>query len=77
MGRCRAWIRLAVNECALENYIGVLCQDDSLLKYVHNLCVQFLSANNVLHVRKMYDRLVSWFNLKCCLCLLDRQNWKA
>ena len=34
MGRCRAWIRLAVNECALENYIGVLCQDDSLLKYV-------------------------------------------
>lgn len=37
MGRCRAWIRLAVNECALENYIGVLCQDDSLLKYVHML----------------------------------------
>ena len=34
MGRCRAWIRLAVNECALENYIGVLCQDNTLLKYV-------------------------------------------
>ncbi|XP_065889788.1 pleckstrin homology domain-containing family M member 1-like [Dysidea avara] len=31
MGRCRAWIRLAVNECALENYINVLCQDESLL----------------------------------------------
>jgi len=34
MGRCRAWIRLAVNECALENYINVLCQDESLLRYV-------------------------------------------
>lgn len=30
-GRCRAWIRLAVNECSLESYISVLCQDDTLL----------------------------------------------
>lgn len=30
-GRCRAWIRLAVNECSLESYINVLCQDNSLL----------------------------------------------
>lgn len=30
-GRCRAWIRLAVNECSLESYISVLCQDSVLL----------------------------------------------
>ena len=30
-GRCRAWIRLAVNECSLESYISVLHQDASLL----------------------------------------------
>ena len=30
-GKCRAWIRLAVNECSLESYIGVLCSDASLL----------------------------------------------
>lgn len=31
-GRCRAWIRLAVNECSLESYINILCQDTQLLK---------------------------------------------
>ena len=30
-GKCRAWVRLAVNECSLESYIHVLCQDGSLL----------------------------------------------
>ena len=30
-GRCRAWIRLAVNECSLESYISVICQDTALL----------------------------------------------
>lgn len=30
MGKCRAWIRMAVNECSLESYIGVICQDTSL-----------------------------------------------
>lgn len=31
-GRCRAWIRLAANECSLESYINILCQDTQLLK---------------------------------------------
>ena len=30
-GKCRAWIRLAVNECSLESYIHILCQDTKLL----------------------------------------------
>ena len=30
-GKCRAWIRLAVNECSLESYIIVLTQDSKLL----------------------------------------------
>ena len=30
-GKCRAWIRLAVNECSLESYITVLTQDAKLL----------------------------------------------
>ena len=36
IGRCRAWIRLAANECSLESYITVLCQDTQLLKYAFN-----------------------------------------
>ncbi len=34
-GRCRAWIRLAVNECSLENYINVICHDSWLLSYYY------------------------------------------
>ena len=30
LGRGRAWIRLAVNECSLESYLTVLCQDGAL-----------------------------------------------
>lgn len=30
-GKCRAWIRLAVNECSLESYIHILCHDSKLL----------------------------------------------
>ena len=30
IGKCRAWIRMAVNESSLESYIGVICQDSSL-----------------------------------------------
>ncbi len=34
-GRCRAWIRLAVNECSLESYINVICQDSKILSYYY------------------------------------------
>ena len=33
--KCRGWIRMAVNECSLESYINVICQDESLLSYYY------------------------------------------
>ena len=62
MGRCRAWIRLAVNECALENYIGVLCQDESLLKYV------------VIYL-KVYTRTIYYVRTLKILALDDNPTW--
>ena len=54
-GKCRAWIRMAVNECSLESYIGVICQNSSLresvcIYYYHigmcmYYCVYFLSLS--------------------------------
>lgn len=37
-GKCRAWIRMAVNESSLESYIGVICQNSSLRESVHIHC---------------------------------------
>ncbi|XP_019855820.1 PREDICTED: uncharacterized protein LOC105313847 isoform X2 [Amphimedon queenslandica] len=34
-GKCRAWIRLAVNECSLESYINVLTHDYQMLSYYY------------------------------------------
>ena len=36
MGRCRAWLRLAVNENSLQSYITTVLNDMSLLKYYYD-----------------------------------------
>jgi hypothetical protein len=33
LGRCRAWLRLAINENSLQSYITTILRDVSLLKY--------------------------------------------
>ncbi|KAF5276659.1 hypothetical protein FQA39_LY06463 [Lamprigera yunnana] len=36
IGQCRAWIRIALNECLLSSYFSTMCQDSSVLKPYYN-----------------------------------------
>lgn len=74
IGQCRAWIRVALNDCLLSSYLIIMRQDSATLKPFYNTNA-FLRDSELLDVA---ERLIEGvedykiFNLPCNSSLLNK-----
>ncbi|KAB0800998.1 hypothetical protein PPYR_05352 [Photinus pyralis] len=73
IGQCRAWIRMALNECLLSSYLSTLRQDSSVLKPYYNTYA-LIRDNELLDVaQRLIEGVEAFteFNLPCNTSLLN------
>lgn len=77
IGQCRAWIRVALNDCLFSSYLMIMRRDSAVLKPFYNPNA-FLRDGEILDVA---ERLIAGvedcknFNLPCNSSLLNK--WPA
>ncbi|XP_022915202.1 uncharacterized protein [Onthophagus taurus] len=75
VGQCRAWIRLAMNDCLLSSYFMTLRQNSGVLKSYYNSHA-YVRDNDLLEVaQKLIEGVetIKPFNLPCFSSILN--NW--
>ncbi|KAK5639007.1 hypothetical protein RI129_011499 [Pyrocoelia pectoralis] len=73
IGQCRAWIRIALNECLLSSYLSTMRQDSSVLKPYYNTYA-LIRDNELLDVaQRLIEGVEAFteFTLPCNTSLLN------